>query len=194
MRRRNASEEALVRCSSCEPMLDRFVDAALPAQQMQRVRDHVAVCTQCEALLTELRVVDALLATPERADVGPNFTFALMAEVRSMKPAKTRAHALWPAITFYLVAMWVIICGAIALFGTRISFIAAPVGSLRDSFGHAASAISGAAQALGPATPAVVVVVGSVLAIDAVLAISIVLFYRTVRPRLSARLANSETS
>ncbi|MDP9025445.1 MAG: hypothetical protein M3N13_08735, partial [Candidatus Eremiobacteraeota bacterium] len=145
-------------------------------------------------LLAELRVVDALLATTPQVDVAPNFTFAVMAEVRSARAPRPRTHALWPMLAFYLVATWVVIAGSVAAFGARISAIGGIAAAMRTSFAHAAGALSGAAHALGPVTPAVVGIVGGVLAVDVILVASIVLFYHTVRPRLSARLARSEAS
>ena len=50
-------------CSSFEPLLDEFVDGTLTPVRTQRVAKHVADCTECSALLAELRVIDALLLT-----------------------------------------------------------------------------------------------------------------------------------
>ncbi|MEO9169881.1 MAG: zf-HC2 domain-containing protein [Candidatus Baltobacteraceae bacterium] len=183
-----------MRCSSFETLLDRFAEGTLPAPQMQRVRAHVERCDSCAALLTELRVVDALLATTSPAALAPNFTFALMAEVRSMRAPQLRSRSVWSGLAFYLVATWVVICGSIAVFGARLSTIGTATEAARTSLAHGAGAIAGAAHALGPATPAVIGVGVGVLAMDVILIGLIALFYYTVRPRLSARLARSEAS
>ena len=94
----------------------------------------------------------------------------------------------------YLVATWVVICGGLAALGNRISFARSAFAPVRESLAHGGSAIAGAAHALGPATPAVVGIVGGVLAIDVVLVAAIVVFYSLVRPRLSARLTRQEAS
>ncbi|MGA7570105.1 MAG: zf-HC2 domain-containing protein, partial [Candidatus Aquilonibacter sp.] len=72
-----------MRCSSCEPLLDRYIEGTLTPREMTRVTAHLHACPHCESLLTELRVVDALLATTAPMELAPNFTFAVMAEARS---------------------------------------------------------------------------------------------------------------
>lgn len=183
-----------MRCSWFESKLDRFIEGTLAPRQMRTVRDHLASCSSCTALVHELRVVDALLATTTSPSLAPNFTFAVMAELRAMPAPRSRVHAIWPALAFYLVATWVVIAGALAAFGNSVSAAGALANSLRTSLAHAGGAVSGAAHALGPATPAVIGVVGGVLAIDVILVACIVIFYHAVRPRLTARLARSEAS
>ena len=183
-----------MRCSSCEVLLDRYVEGTLTPKQMRHVGEHLKTCASCSSLVTELRVVDALLATTPAPDLAPNFTFAVMAEVRSAQVPQQRTHSIWAVLTFYLIAAW-LACGAgFMVFGERIAGVASVTGSLRTGLAHSIGAVSGTAHALGPATPAVVGFVTGILALDVMLIAAIVLFHRTIRPRLSARLAHSEAS
>ena len=62
-----------VRCSSCEPLLDSYLEATLRPAQSRQVSAHLQDCGVCEALLSELRVIDALLHTaspPARFDAS----------------------------------------------------------------------------------------------------------------------------
>ena len=72
-----------MRCSSCEPLLDRYVEGTLTPREMARVTAHLRSVRTAKRCLTELRVVDALLATTAPVELAPNFTFAVMAEART---------------------------------------------------------------------------------------------------------------
>ena len=183
-----------MRCSSCEPLLDRYVECTLPPPQMQHIGEHLKSCASCAALVTELRVVDALLATTPAVELAPNFTFAVMAEVRTAPVPRARIQSVWAALTFYLIAAWLAAAAGFALFGHRLNVLISPLAGVRDALGHSMSAISGTAHALGPATPAIVGIVGGVLALDVMLIAAIVYFHQTIRPQLSERLARSEAS
>ncbi|MBV8280867.1 MAG: zf-HC2 domain-containing protein, partial [Candidatus Eremiobacteraeota bacterium] len=52
-----------MRCSSCESLLDAFVDAALEPGRAAAVAAHLESCRSCETLHRRLRVVDGLLMT-----------------------------------------------------------------------------------------------------------------------------------
>ena len=81
-----------MRCSSCEPLFDRFLEGTLTPREQSEVAAHVRSCTGCALLLEELKVVDALLFTTQAAELPINFTFAVMAETRTMPPPKWREH------------------------------------------------------------------------------------------------------
>ena len=183
-----------MRCSSCEILLDRYVEGTLSPNQMRQIGEHLKTCASCAALVTELRVVDALLATTPLADLAPNFTFALMAEVRTMRVPLTRTHSILAILTFYLIAAWIVAGTAFATLDGKTAFFASTATALRTSLGHSIGALAGTAHALGPATPAVVGIVTSVLALDVMLIAAIFFFHHSIRPRLSARLARSEAS
>ena len=181
-----------MRCSSFEVLLDRYVEGTLPPTQMVAVSKHLRECSSCTQLLTELRVVDALLATTKPADLAPNFTFAIMAEARTMKVPVRRSRAPWPALIGYLVVAWAAVCASIA-FGFSASlraFVAPAVSATWNAF----AAVLGVAHGLGATTPAGISLGISVFVLDLLLVIGGVFAYHTLRPRLSARLDRSEAS
>ena len=80
-----------MRCSACEPLLDRYVEGTLKPPQMIAITAHLRDCESCRALLEELRAVDGLFATTPVMDLPQNFTFAVMAEARAL-PAPRAPH------------------------------------------------------------------------------------------------------
>ena len=87
-----------MRCSSCEPLLDQYLERALSPRVMLRVAKHVHSCKACHALLHELRSVDGLLLGAKQPDLPPNFTFAVMAEVRGMPAVRRRRIPAWAVL------------------------------------------------------------------------------------------------
>ena len=101
--RRRREGEAPMRCSSCEPLLDAYLEATLrAARRARRSRRICAPATRCEALLRELRVIDALLETarPPGSVAGdftaPSFRRRTSYAARSSpaRPVRCRAAAL----------------------------------------------------------------------------------------------------
>jgi anti-sigma factor RsiW len=176
-----------MRCSSCEPLLDQYIERTLAPRVMLRVAKHVHACKACHALLHELRSVDGLLLGAKQPELPPNFTFAVMAEVRGMPKTVRRRIPAWAVLCGYLVGAWVGVVAAIAVWGGRWPQIAATFGSLQQ-FG-AFRGLANAFHALAPATPIVAAGVASVLTLDAALFIALFVFYRSVRPRLAEHLA-----
>ncbi len=182
-----------MRCSSCEIVLDRYVEGTLSPRRMAAVTAHLQTCDACAFLLGELRVVDALLATTKAAELAPNFTFAVMAEVRGAAVPQARSLSLWAVLSFYVVAAWIGLTGLVLASGGHPAWLGTAFGSLRAGFANTTAALAGAAQGVGPAAPFVVGIVAGVLALDVLLAALFIVLYRTVRPRLAARLARSES-
>lgn len=180
-----------MRCFSCEPLLDQYVEATLNAQQMRAIGEHLRACATCTSLIAELRVVDALLGTTVKHMLQPNFTFAVMAQARSMRAPSAARSSTWTVLGIYLLAAWIALSAGIWAFGTHASLAALP---LREAATHAFGAIAGAAHAFAPATPLVVGSVLTILAVDALLLAGVIGFYTHVRPRLAAHLAPLEAS
>jgi anti-sigma factor RsiW len=178
-----------VRCSSFEPLLDQYVEATLSPRMMAAVSEHVRRCDRCSELLTELRVVDALLATTKPIELAPNFTFAVMAEARATTIAPVRAPLVWAWLAFYLVAAWLAATGGYALFSRRLPPLGSAVLSVRDAVAQFFATIGAVSHAVAPLAPAVVTFVIAALLVDALLVATIFVFHRTVRPQLAARLA-----
>lgn len=181
-----------MRCSSCEVLLDRYVEATLSASNMRAVSHHLKTCAPCGELLTELRIIDGLLATTRPVELAPNFTFAVMAKVRSMPIPQNGALPVWTMLGFYLVATWVALITVGVFFGSRLSFLRDFTGSLRGSIATLAQTFGGTVHTVGPVAPLAVSFGIAILAIDLALVATIILFYRTIRPRLAAQLSTSE--
>jgi anti-sigma factor RsiW len=181
-----------VRCSSCEVLLDRYVEATLPPRQMAAISAHLKTCDACAELVNELRVVDALMATTKSVDLPANFTFAVMAEARTTPVAVERRLSVWSLLIFYLVAAWIALSGAFALLGPRVAYVQHALAAVWSGAANVFATVTGVAHGVGPAAPAVVGVVSFVLFIDVLLAGAFIYFYRFVRPRLAAVLARSE--
>ncbi len=180
-----------MRCSSCEPLLDCYVEGTLPAPKMRGVRDHLRECAACTSVIAELRVVDALLATTVKQELPPNFTFAVMAQARGLPAPSAARGSLWTMFGLYLVATWIGLSAGLWAFGARASLATL---SLRQAIAHAIGALSGAAHAFAPATPLVVGGMVTILAVDCVLIFGVIVFYTHVRPRLAAHLVPLEVS
>lgn len=181
-----------MRCSLCEPLLDRYLEGTLTPREMARVTAHLRACQRCESLLTELRVVDALLATTATVELAPNFTFAVMAEAHTM-PARTRRKlSLWAVITFYVIGAWIALSGVYAILDGRIPYLASTGHALASAGSQGLSALSATAQSVSPATPVVLATAIGVLLLDTLLVIGAIALYRAARMRLATQLDRSE--
>jgi anti-sigma factor RsiW len=181
-----------MRCSSCEPLLDRYCEGTLTPRQMIDVAAHLRECENCRALLDELKVIDGLLFTTTVPELPHNFTFAVMAEVRSMPAPRARAHPLWSFLALYSAAAWVAVFVGMVLTGTSprgIFALAAPAlahaGLISSTFAASAS------QGLAHTAPPLAAFGAGVLLIDIAIAAAFALLYFVVRPRLAAQLASS---
>jgi len=170
-----------VRCSSCEPLLDRYVEGTLTPREMLAVSAHLRTCPHCESLLTELRVIDALLATTKPAELAPNFTFAVMAELKSTPMRKHRRLSVWAVLAFYVTGAWIASSGIFAALGGRAGYL----GGLAHAFSQAGSqsfgALSAIATAFSPATPLLLAGAVGILLLDALLVAGAVMLYRSLR-------------
>ncbi len=175
-----------MRCSSCEPRLDAFIEGTLRADRARAVATHLAGCAHCSAFLSELRVIDALLATarpPGR--VGADFTAAVVSATPAMPPLAPRRVPIWAPVLAYLAVAW--FAGALA--ALRWHALGAPFYALEGWAGRAAAALSAAFRALAPATPIAAAAVGGILLADLLLLCAVLYAYRRLRPLLSVYLA-----
>jgi len=177
--------EDAVRCSSCEPLLDAYLEATLRPVQARQVAEHVGGCTACDALLRELRVIDALLATassPARFDAG--FTAAVLSAAQSAAPPARPGRPYWFSLALYLAVAWVV--GLVA--ALRWRELGLPVRDLWQSQAHGVAAFAAVVRALAPATPLAAAAVTGVLIIDSLLVCAMFFAYRHLRPRLALYL------
>jgi anti-sigma factor RsiW len=173
-----------MRCSSFEPLLDRYVDGELAPRVRARVAKHVLTCANCAGLLEEFRVIDALLLQPRRIEAAPNFTFKVMADVRSLPRPRPHHVPPLPLLASYLVFGWVAIGGFLLLGGsgaramlgwlaTEAGLLGAQLGSLAQVTGHL----------FGSRTYGVTAVMGALLGADLLAAAAVVAVVVAVRAR-----------
>lgn len=167
-----------MRCSWCEPLLDGYLESALPPRQMREVDAHVRRCRSCEALLAELRVVDALLTTASPpAIVGSEFTAAVVSATAQAHQPQRRRPPFWIFLTLYLALCWIAV-GVLALEGNSIgTMLSAVVASSTRALSETSAVVS----ALSPGTPMLAAIVSCVLLIDLAL-VAVLLFF--VRRRM----------
>lgn len=180
-----------VRCSSCEPLLDRYIEGTLTPRQMIDITAHLRECTSCSELLREVKVIDGLLATTREPVLAENFTFAVMAEVRAMPAPRARQHPIWSFLILYPAAAWVAGILAMVLTGTSPSAVIASMSNALARIGVVSGGVSAEfSHSLGHFTPTLAAFGAGVLVIDVALGCAFALLYFVVRPRLVARLAS----
>lgn len=177
-----------MRCSSCEPLFDRYLEGTLTPREQREVASHVRSCPQCALLMEELKVVDALLFTTNTPELPVNFTFAVMAETRSMPAPKWREHPVWSFVALYVTAAWVAAIIAVAISGAKLAAIGAAMAGGANNVAHA---IGAGYDGIGQGAPALATFGIGVLFIDLTLAAAVALLYFVVRPRLAAHLASA---
>ncbi len=176
-----------MRCSSCEPLLSEYVDGTLSARRMADVAKHVHSCTSCTALKDELNVVDGLLATAPLIELPVNFTFAVMADARSMPAPQQTRLTITKAIIGYLLAVWVVVGTYLLLRGSSaFSAVGDALSPLAGAWHVFATVVADTGRAIAPNAALLGVVIGVILTIDLLALVGLVYFYRTVRPRLLA--------
>ena len=181
-----------MRCSSFEPLLDEFVDGTLTPVRTHRVAKHVADCTECSALLAELRVIDALLLTARPTEPAVNFTFKAMAEVRSMPVPHVHRTPILSIGAAYLVFAWTAIGFWFAFGGPAARGISGMLLATLGSYGDATARLAGiTGRVFGHMTPGVTALMVGILLFDIIAMAAVAVVYGVVRPRLAAHLAHS---
>lgn len=177
-----------MRCSSCEPLLDRYLEGTLSPREMIDTNAHIESCAACARLLEEVKVIDALLFTTDVPELPNNFTFAVMAEAFSMPAPKPHKDRLWSFVTLYLAAAWIAALAVFAASGASLpkagAAVAAAFGSLTQSF-------AGGAEGIAHGAPVLATFGVGVLSIDLTLAAAGAAIYFLIRPRLAAHLASA---
>jgi predicted anti-sigma-YlaC factor YlaD len=181
-----------MRCSSCEQLLDAYVEGSVQPGARARIDEHLAECRDCRELLDELRVIDALLLQPRRVEPAPNFTFAVMAEVRSMPcPLVTRVPTL-PMFGAYLAFAWIAIGAWFLIGGAAARATPAFAAAALSRFALAVAALVGSGASLfGHATVGVSAAMGLILILDIILAAGVAIGFFVVRSRRAARLVGT---
>ena len=179
-------------CSSSDSALGEFLDGTLSPVRHARVSAHVAACEECTELLVELRVVDALLLGPRQLEPAPNFSFKVMAEVRTLPaPHVTRTRTV-AIVATYVVFAWAAI-GAFLTFGgasarAALAFLLAAA----TRFGSETQTLAAASGRLfGHRVLDVTSAMGALLAIDLVGIALFVAGYLVVRARCARTAGDS---
>lgn len=175
-------------CSSSEALFEAYLDDTLPPSQRARLLRHLGACGRCKGVLDELRVVDALIAAPTPVELPQNFTFAAMAEIRSLPRPHVSTAPVYAYLVSYLAAAWLLIGAGFLLaaptmraVGETALDIAAQLSRTAGALGHAAARIVADFGSLGT-------MVGGALVLDVSLAVALVVGFTVVRPRLLERL------
>jgi len=179
-----------VRCSSCELLLDRYVEGTLNPREMANVTKHLATCADCLALLEELKVVDGLLFTSRTPDLPPNFTFALMSEMRTVPAPKAPPLRVWSFLALYVASAWVLFVIWLATTGTNVSAVGTALASAAARLNETLTSLFSSAHVVSSSST--LFAFGTLaLALDAAIAGAAIFFFIVVRPRLAARLASA---
>lgn len=175
-----------MRCSSCETLLDEFVDGTLAPPRAAAVAAHLRTCLPCQDLHQRLRIVDGLLATARAPELPRDFTFDVMVAIRTLPAPAVARRPLLVYAGLYLAAAWIVVAAAFAFLRPSI---ANALRELSHAAGNTAGLLAQGAHALLPVTPIALPLIVTVLCVDAMLFAIVIVFYRAVRPRLHAHLA-----
>ena len=175
-------------CSSSEDLFEGYLDGTLLPARRARLLAHLASCGACKGVLEELRVVDALIASPRHVELPANFTFATMAEVRSLPRPHATSAPVYAYLVSYLVAAWLLIgagflfaATAMRAFGETALDASASLARVFGIVGHAGARIAGDFGALGT-------LLGAAIVLDVAVVLALVVGFTVVRPRLAEHL------
>ncbi len=160
-----------MRCSFYRPLLDAYVEGTLPPAQRARVAAHLTECDECRALFDEFRTIDALLLKPRKLEPAPNFTFKVMAELRTLPRPQRRHVPPLRILAAYLAFAWVVI-GLFSLFGdgpAHAAWIFLGESLTRGGDGFAAL-VRATSDLFGPHTFRITAAVSGLLGVDLILA------------------------
>lgn len=181
-------------CSSSEEHFEALIDGTLAPTLRTELLAHVDRCTACGSILEELRVVDALLLGPREAQLAPNFTFKVMAEITAQPIPRPHRAPLAAFLVSYVVAAWMLV-GLIQLAaGPRTHALFASTQSQLRVFLEAIGGVTNAAtRGFSHGFGSVTALLGGVLALDLALVAAVAIAYFVIRPRIAERIAASET-
>lgn len=173
-----------MRCSSCEPKLDAYLEKTLRPRDARAVGAHLRACPNCDALLQELRVVDALLTTARPPTVAAGFTASVVSATHATYPRMPRRVPVAGALLLYLGVAW----SLVALVALRPHDAARLAQTFFALAGRDLAALDAAVRALAPATPVAAAAVTGVLLLDLLLLCALFYGYRRMRPIIAVHL------
>ncbi len=173
-----------MRCSSCEPLLDAYLEATLHPRKARTIATHLRDCYGCAAFLRELRVIDALLTTARPPKVAADFTASVVCAMTGTAPQPTRRGPVAFGLFLYLAIAW-----SIAAFAaSRPHDLARFAGSFVALAQRDLAAIDAAVRALAPAIPVAAAAMTGVLLLDLLLLCMVFYGYRRVGPLIAFQL------
>jgi anti-sigma factor RsiW len=178
-----------VTCSSSEALFEAYLGGTLIATQRARLLRHVNRCGRCKGVLEELRVVEALLASCTAPQLSANFTFATMAEVRSLP--QPRAAAVTPIAAYlaaYLSTAWLVIGVGFLFAWPAMRALGDAAFDVSAQFGRTVVAFADPGARLIADLGAASLAVGGVAVADVVLLVTLITGIAIVRPRVTNRL------
>jgi anti-sigma factor RsiW len=177
-----------VSCNSSEALFEQYLDDTLLPSRRAALLAHLNRCGRCKGLLEELRVVDALIASPRQVELPENFTFATMAEIRTLPRPQVSSAPVYAYLVSYLAAAWMLIgagflfaSSAMRAFGETALDLSATLAHGFGVVGHAGARVLGDFGSLGA-------LLGGAIVLDIAVAVALVVGFTVVRPRLAERL------
>jgi anti-sigma factor RsiW len=177
-----------VSCSSSEALFEAYLDDTLLPAQRARLLRHLNGCGRCKGVLDELRVVDALLAGPRQVELPPNFTFATMAEVRSLPRPHVSSAPVLAYLVSYLVAAWLLIGAGFLLAASAMRALGETALDASAQAAHGIGAIGAAGARVAGDFGSLPAFLGAAIVLDVAVVLALVVGFAVVRPRLAERL------
>lgn len=183
-----------MRCSSFESQLSPYVDGELGPVARARVAKHLTTCEACTAFAHELRSIDALLFTTPEPELAANFSFKVMAEIRSLPRPHARRSRPLAVLGTYVIFAWGAIGAFLLIGGASARAMLVTLASIVRNLATTTSALAAATTRLfGHHTIDVTAAMGALLALDLVVAGLFVGIYALVRGRRTAAIAGPES-
>jgi hypothetical protein len=158
---------------------------------MRDVALHLRSCGDCDSLMNELRIVDALLTTARSpGSVGSDFTAAIVSATRRAQPHRAKRLPLWLPLLAYLAIAWALVAG-IAMRGHQTARVLSELGTSGRS---GLATFGGALREIAPVSVTAAAAVTVVLLVDLFLVAIIFFGYRRLRPMLAVYLARGPHS
>lgn len=179
-------------CSHFEHLFDGYLEGTLSAVVRVRTERHLAECAPCREFLAELRLIDGMLVTTTQIDPAANFTFAVMAEVRSLpvpRPPRSRVPLF---LLVYVALAWAALGAWMATGHGSAQIASATFASLRHVLSVGMAGLITASHVAAHQPTGIIWLVGVLLVLDITIACAALTFYVAVRPRLVAHLSRPE--
>ena len=80
-------------CSQIEQWLSEYMEASLPAEEREQVKKHLETCSNCSALLAEMRSAFSLCHLDPALDVDPDFIEKIL--LRTSGRPRSRSFREW---------------------------------------------------------------------------------------------------